>query len=524
MKKQKKLRKSVKNLKPDELEQIMKLHQLGYGTRRIAPRIGTSRGVVRSALAKLGITKPATNPNQPKKQNLIDPFRQTIQEKVENNLTTSRILRELKEQGYQGSRTTLAKFVRSLRTSIEPKKKVFRRFETPAAMEMQVDWSPYRVLIAGTETKVHAFSMMCAYSRKTHIRMYPAENQNILFEAHVHAFNDFEGICQRIVYDRMATVVLGTIGAERKPLWHPEFKDFYEHYGFDPFLCKPRDPNRKGKSERFFWFFERDFVRASTFASMDELNQRVRHWLDTVANVRVHGTTGLVPDEVFLEEKPLLIQLPDTHYPAGRRVVRSVDNDAVVSILGTRYNVPVHLANREVEIQLYAQHFEVLEQSEGIAMSRPYVPPEQKGRLTLDSDLYLPLVKKERASPNRISVPKLEQAFVTRFPMLEPLMTGIKEKMKGLSVVHLRALLKLADDYGEATFIQIATRVQEANRFDSHAVRRLLEREYPQNEPQTIQGLNAASRIMLQLGDVDTGSLDDYAYLDTEKEPADEKE
>jgi len=510
------IRKSVEQLTTDDLDQMVRLHELGYGTRKIALKLDITRSVVRSALLKLGFNKPA-NSDPPNKTSLLDPYRQSIQQKVEANLTTSRILREIKQDGYQGSRTILADFVRSLRPNLQPHRKVFCRFETPAGREMQVDWSPYKVPIAGTETVVHAFAMMSAFSRKEHIRMYPAENQNILLEAHVHGFNDFGGICQRIVYDRMSTVVLGTIGADRKPLWHPEFKDFAEHYGFEPYLCKPRDPNRKGKKEQFFSFFYRDCICACEFASMEDLNQRVRHWLDTVANVRVHGTTGLVPDEAFEEEKPLLIRLPGTHYPVGRREVRKVDNDAVLSVAGTRYNVPVHLANREVEIMLYAQHFEVLEPNGDIALSREYAPPEQKGRLILEPGLYEPLHKKDKTRP-RMSAPKLEQAFMTRFPTLESLMTGIKLRMKSLSVVHLRALLKLADEYGEQAFVEIATRVQEAKRFDSHAVRRLLEREHPHNEPLPNPGLDAASRVAQQLGDVDPGSFEDYAYLDCEQE------
>ena len=143
-----------------------------------------------------------------------------------------------------------------------------------------------------------------------------SDNETTLLEAHTHAFADFGGVTKRGVYDRMATVVLGTIGKDRKPLWHPRFLEFAAFYGFEPYLCKPKDPDRKGKDERIFWYMERDFLRGSEFDSLEDLNHKVRLWLDNVANCRVHGTTRRVPDEAWQEEKPFLIALPDSPHLA----------------------------------------------------------------------------------------------------------------------------------------------------------------------------------------------------------------
>ena len=70
------------------------------------------------------------------------------------------------------------------------------RFETPPGEEIQVDWSPYRVLIGGKETLVHAFGATLAWSRKTHVHFYPDERQPAFLEAHVRAFEDFQGVSQ----------------------------------------------------------------------------------------------------------------------------------------------------------------------------------------------------------------------------------------------------------------------------------------------------------------------------------------
>jgi hypothetical protein len=40
-----------------------------------------------------------------------------------------------------------------------------------------------------------------------------------------------------------------------------------------------------------------------TISGIDDLNARCRHWLDNIANVRTHGTTGRIPLEMLKEEK-----------------------------------------------------------------------------------------------------------------------------------------------------------------------------------------------------------------------------
>jgi len=395
-----------------------------------------------------------------------------------------------------------------------PKKKVWRRFETAPAEEFQVDWSPYRVPLGGKQRVVHAFGAALAFSRKSHIRFYLDERQPTLLEAHVHAFNDFQGVARRGVYDRMSTVVLGTVGKDRKPLWHPRFLEFSQYYGYEPYLCKVRDPDRKGKKEKFFLFLERDFIDGSEFDSLEDLNTKVRLWLDEVANCRVHGTTRCVPDEAWEQEREFLIPLPESRYPACDEQMRQVGPDSVISIKGTRYTVPAKLAHQNVAVRLYAEHFEVLDQKGEVAFDRRYVPEADRGKLIIDTAHYDGV--RPRGPVPGGSVTELEDSLLKRFPTLAELCAGIRLRMKSLAHVHLRALWRLADKYSDTHFVEAATRAQAYHRFDANAVRRILEREHPlPDEPEPSTPLTAAARVLAELGDVDGGSLDDYGHLDT---------
>jgi len=498
-------------LTEDQRAEIRRLQQMTFGTRRIARSLGLGRKVVRRALAEMGLTESRPSPSSAvKAASKLDPFRERIQDSIKKRLTTTRILRELRQQGYTGGRTILADYIRTLRTDPPPKKKVWRRFETRPGEEAQFDWSPYRVALGGTLKTVHAFGATLGFSRKIHVRFYLDEQQPTLFEAHLHAFDDFGGVTRRGVYDRMATVVLGTIGPDRKPLWHPRFLEFAAHYGYEPYLCKPRDPDRKGKDERVFLYLERDFLRGAEFDSFEDLNAKARLWLDEVANRRLHKTTRRVPDEAWEIERPFLIALPELRFPACSEELRQVGPDSVLSIKGTPYTVPAQLAHQTVAVRLYAEHFEVLDHQGQIAFTRRYVSEADKGRLVIDTAHY-DAVRPRGHLPGG-SVADLEDALLVRFPSLAELCAGLRLRMKGLAHVHLRALWRLADRYGEAAFLDAATRAQAFHRFDAQAVRRILEREHPlPDEPEPCTPLTAAARVLVELGDVDAGSLDDYA-------------
>jgi transposase InsO family protein len=94
-----------------------------------------------------------------------------------------------------------------------------------------------------------------------------------------------------------------------------ECQRFAEHYGFRLRVCRPYRARTKGKVERPIRYLRASFLYGRPFLSDADLNAQVAHWLATVANPRVHGTTGAVPAEHFIaEEQPVLQPLPARPY------------------------------------------------------------------------------------------------------------------------------------------------------------------------------------------------------------------
>lgn len=496
-------------LSQEAQNEILRLHAF-YGTREIARRVGYSRKIVRRVLSAQGCLSP---PERTRKASKLEPFRQTIEQKVSTGLTVTRILREIREQGYSGGRSILADYVRTLHSklALRPKKSVKRRFETSPGEEMQLDWSPYRLPIAGTLTTVHVLGCLLCASRKLWVHAYRNERQSTLLEALASVFEYFLGCCLRLVLDNMATAVLAHYGPDGKPIWHPRFLDFARHYGFEPFACAIRDPDRKGKKEKSFRLVWDDFLKGSQFDSLEDLNRRLKIWLDEtpgVANQRIHGTTQLVPNQQWLSERQFLIQLPDKRFPVYEQSIRVVDQDASLSIDGTRYTVPSSVAGRSVAVHLFAEHFELLNAHHHVIFSRRYAPEADKGKLIIDPTHYATDTRRRRTPGGQ----RLEEAFLKRFPSLAPFVGGLQLRMKGLTPIHIRTLLRLDESYGEAALTEAVSRALEYRRFDARAVQRILERDYPLLEDAPLAPLGGVGPLLL--GEVEPGSLEHYSKLD----------
>jgi transposase len=499
----------LQDLDPEIQAKILEMHPAA-SIRRISAALGISRTMVEQVLEQAGRKKK--DPSS--KSGKLDEFQEALAERVGKGLTATRILREITKLGYQGKRTILAAEVSRLRAHapLVRRRQVKRRFETPMGLESQVDWSSGTVLIAGKPTKINVLGIVLGHCRKLFYGIYRHERLSILLEGLSTGFQYFVGVTMRCVFDNMSTVVLGKVGRDHQPIWNPRFLEFSRHYGFEAFLCAVRDPDRKGKKEKAFRLVFDDFLKGSEFHSWADMQQRLAHWLDHtpgVGNLRKHGTTGLVPNEAFLAEQKLLIRLPEHRFPIYDEEPRTVDQDSTLSVRGVRYTVPSVLACRQAVVRLYAEHFEVFDHRGTLHESRKYLDPAlHPEKLVIDRTHYAGLACRSREGDGR----RLDQAFIKRFPSLEPLVDGLKRAMKGIAIIHLRHLLRLAERYGLEAFLKAATKAQEFRRFDAHAVRRILEREYPLPE----EDVSAPSdgKAALIVAEVEEDDLDAFAYLD----------
>ena len=78
--------------------------------------------------------------------------------------------------------------------------------------------------------------------------------------------------------------------------------------------CRPYRAKTKGKVERPVSYVRSSFFFGREFTSDSDLNDQARHWLDTVANVRIHGTLKERPIDRFEHERGSLATLATRPY------------------------------------------------------------------------------------------------------------------------------------------------------------------------------------------------------------------
>jgi transposase len=331
---------------------IKMLHLQGHSIRKIAKVTGFSRNTVRRVLRE-----KAPQPFQiPEGGSKLDPFKDYVAARfLASGLSAVRLFEEIKTQGYSGSVITLRRFIRTLKADAQAKKKATVRFETAAGQQAQVDWAYCGQFKdqEGRMVKVYAFVMILGFSRMIYSCFTTSMDLPSLIQCHKQAFEFFGGLPKEVLYDNMKQVRLSL------DKWNPLFLDFANHYGFVPRTHRIYRPRTKGKVERAIHYLKDNFLTGRCFDDLTDLNAQNQHWLQHVANVRIHATTKERPLDLLPKEQ--LCPLTEvTSYELALSAVRKVDAEGFVHFERSRYSVPpehcgktvtVHQKERRITIQ-----------------------------------------------------------------------------------------------------------------------------------------------------------------------------
>jgi transposase len=223
----------------EELMTIQILHKQGYSKRAIARQLGVSQNTVNKHLSQ-NTAEPSYH-SRPEIAHKLDPFKKYVNERIGSampiHLSAVVIMREIKEQGYEGGITRLREYLFQLRDSQAVPDVV--RFETAPGKQMRVDWGQMR----GGKSPIHAFVAVLGFSRALFVHYTDNMRYEMLEHCHRLAFEYFQGISTDVWYDNMKTVVLERnaygVGQHR---FHTGFYQFAKEMGFIPKLCRPYQP------------------------------------------------------------------------------------------------------------------------------------------------------------------------------------------------------------------------------------------------------------------------------------------
>jgi transposase len=297
---------------------------------------------------------PSYRPRQSvKRPSKLDPFKGQIVALLERHpYTAQQVLQDLKTKGYVGGYSILKEFVRLVRPVRKP---AFLMLEFAAGDCAQVDWGSYgSITVGSTRRRLSFFVMVLCYSRMIYVEFTLSEGMEQFLSCHRHALEFVGGCPARIMIDNLKTGVL-----EHPPggpaRFHPRYLDFAAHYGFNPVACAVKKGNEKGRVENGVGYVKKNFLNGLELPPFSALNPAARQWMDTVANVRLHGETHCRPLERFAQEKPLLRPLPTLAYDCA--VIRSTGANGCcrVPFEANRYTVPFLYASQQLTLKIYPE-------------------------------------------------------------------------------------------------------------------------------------------------------------------------
>src|SRR3989441_464571 len=152
-----------------------------------------------------------------------------------------------------------------------------------------------------------------------------------------------QGIPHKVMVDNLKSAVLKRAVGEA-PVFNPKYLDFAHHSGFTIAPCNVGKGNEKGRVENGVGYVKKDFLAGLDIPNFSALNPAARYWLDTVANVRLHGETRDTPTALWHKERPSLRPLPLHPFDIATVAQVRASRQFRLTLETNRYSVPAHYA------------------------------------------------------------------------------------------------------------------------------------------------------------------------------------
>lgn len=283
----------------------------------------------------------------------------------------------LKAEGFPGSYRTVCQFIHDWKanhTEETHEDQGFERLEHPPA-EAQLDFGTMEVVHQDHFKEVKTLVMSFPYSNVSFVVTLPAENQECLLEGMKELFRQAGGVPQKIRIDNMSTAVL-----KRKTKYLPAeltegFKNFASYYRFETQVCNPRSGNEKGNVEnkvgyvRYHFFAETPIMK-----DFKSFNEKLQKQLE-LDHQRGHHAKHKKLCDLYAEEKPELLPLPDETYPVFKEVDLKVNKYSEVKLDNTMIHIPHARNHALLHAVLRFDSFKLFNElgQEIFAAPRPYM-------------------------------------------------------------------------------------------------------------------------------------------------------
>jgi transposase len=348
----------------------------------------------------------------------------------------------VRERGYRGG----PEHFRHLVACHRPRRpaEAYLRLRTLPGEQGQVDWGHFGHLDIGRARRpLMAFVMVLSYSRAIFLRFFLDARLESFLRGHAGAFAAWQGCPRVLLYDNLKSAVLERQGDAIR--FHPTLLAFAAHYRYEPRPVAIARGNAKGRVERAIRYVRGSFFAARQFADLDDLNAQAAAWCSSVAaNRPCPEQQSKTVHEVFVEEAPQLLKLPDNAYPLNECVAVNVGKTPYVRFDLNDYSVPHTMVGRTLTVLADPGELRIVDGGGIVACHRRSY---DKGAQIEDAAHLQALVANKRAARRHRGTDRLARAA----PASATLLQRAGERGDNLGAITL-ALLRLLDRYGAAEF------------------------------------------------------------------------
>lgn len=334
--------------------------------------------------------------------------------------------------------------------------------------QAQVDWGHFGHLVIGRARRpLMAFVMVLSHSRQIFLRFFLDARMENFLRGHAAAFAAWGGVPRVLLYDNLKSAVLERSGDAIR--FHPTLIAFAGHYRYEPRPVAVARGNEKGRVERAIRYVRDAFFAARPFANVDDLNAQAETWCrGMAADRRCPGEQTRTVREVFAEEVPRLLVLPDNAYPLLERVEAKVGKTPYVRFDLNDYSIPHTHVRRLLTVLADPNEVRIVE---GLTVLAHHPRSYDKGAQIEDAAHVEALIKQKRAARQHRATDRLVQAV----PASAVLLVRAAERGASLGATTA-ALMRFLERYDAAELQAAILEALDRDVPHPNAVRLVLER------------------------------------------------
>jgi transposase len=478
--------------------------QQGLKAEQIARELGLDGRTV-----SRWIDEPRYRPRQStQRTSKLDPYKGLIRQWLESHdYSAQQILQRLREEGFEGGYSIVKEYVRKVRPRRPP---AFLTLSFAPGECAQVDWGVYgSVAVGETRRKLSFFVMVLCYSRMIYVEFTLSQKMEQFLACHQHAFEFFGNrVPKKIMVDNLKTAVLRRLIGEA-PVFNSHYLDFSNQYGFTIKPCGVRKGNEKGRVESGVGYVKKNLLNGLEISDFSHLNPAARIWLDTIANVRIHGETHKRPVDMFVEEQPRLQPGPVHPYDIGTVLTVHASSRFRVSHDANRYSVPAEYASTILTLKVYPDRLCIYHREKLIAR-HPRCYDRYQDKENPDHPKAL-LAQRRNAREQ-----KLLGRFLTLSPKAEAYYQALEQRRLNPQH-HLQKIVALSEVYGPEAVARAMEDAFVFQAFSCEYIANLLEsRKRLLPEPGALHLTRRQDLLDLELPEPDLSLYEPTTTLDTE--------